>query len=101
MAAFRIAPPLSFTFHKPDGWDAWIRRCDRFLTVSGIDAKDYELLISTRVYTMGSRADDILASFALSADQAKSYADVRTRFESYFVQRRNIIYARAIFNQRS
>ena len=49
---------------------------------------------------MGPEAEDILASFGLSDDEAKDYDDVMNKFDGYFVQRKNLISERAKFNQR-
>ena len=49
---------------------------------------------------MGEDADDILYSFGLTEDERKSYNTVSTKFEAYFVKRRNPIYERAKFNMR-
>ena len=47
---------------------------------------------------MGDKADDILQSFNLSQKALKSYKTVKERFDTHFVQRRNIIFERAKFN---
>jgi predicted aspartyl protease len=49
---------------------------------------------------MGDKADDILRSFGLSADDAKKYDVVKGKFDSHFIKRRNVIYERARFYQR-
>ena len=53
------------------------------------------------VYSMGDEADDILSTFHLSAADSKKYSVVKGRFNEYFVQRRNTIFERARFNQRT
>ena len=50
---------------------------------------------------MGTEADDILHSFHLSQEDAKKYNTVKEKFEAYFVKKRNVIYERARFNQRT
>ena len=44
--------------------------------------------------------DDILRSFRLSAEDAKKYETVKTKFDEHFIKRQNVIYKRAKFNQR-
>ena len=46
----------------------------------------------------GNDAEDILHSFRLSNDDSKKY-DVKGKFVSHFVKKRNVIYERAKFNQ--
>lgn len=52
------------------------------------------------VYSMGDRGEDILSSFTLSEDDKKKYNVVLEQFEKHFIKKRNVIYARAKFNQR-
>ena len=49
---------------------------------------------------MGDAADDILKSFHLTADEQKTYTTVKEKFNTYFIQKHNVIYERAQFNQR-
>ena len=49
---------------------------------------------------MGSKSEDILATFALSADESKKYTTVKAKFDAYFVKKRNIIYEWVKFNRR-
>ena len=67
---------------------------------SGLASRDDEAQVNTLIYAMGDEADDILRSFALPEDDRKSYATVKGKFESHFVQRRNVIFERAKFNWR-
>ena len=49
---------------------------------------------------MGDKADDILQSFNLSEEDLKSYKTLKERFDTHFIQRKNIIFERAKFNCR-
>ena len=48
---------------------------------------------------MGDQAEDILLSFQLTEEEAKTYSTVVEKFQNYFVRRRNISYERSKFNQ--
>ena len=100
MATYQVTPPEPFTFTRPEEWQKWIRRFERFRKASGLEAKQQEAQVNTLIYTMGDEADDILRSFSLSEDEQKVYDTVKTRFERHFVKRRNIIFERAKFNSR-
>ena len=52
------------------------------------------------VFSMGSKAEDIIASFTLTEDERKVYDSVKRKFDSQFVRRRNAIFERAKFNYR-
>ena len=49
---------------------------------------------------MGNKADDTLQSFNLSEEDSNSYKTVKERFDTHFIQRRNVIFERAKFNSR-
>jgi hypothetical protein len=78
----------------------WIRRFERFRIASGLASRDDEAQVNTLIYAMGDEADDILRSFTLSEEDRKNYATVKAKFDSHFVQRRNVIFERAKFNRR-
>ena len=100
-AAYHVAPPESFDFRRPEDWPKWARRFERFRKASGLDSKAEEVQVNTLLYSMGDTADDVLRSFKLSEEDAKHYETVVGKFEQHFVRRRNVIYERARFNQRS
>ena len=100
MASYRIQTIENFDFAKPDEWPRWIRRFERFRQASDLVSKSEEVQVSTLVYSMGDKAEDLLQSFNLTEADTKKYLVVREKFESYFVKRRNTIYERARFNRR-
>ena len=100
MASLTITPPEQFNFSCPDDWPKWIRRFDRFREASELATKSEERQVNTLIYTMGDKADDILASFALSDEDRKKYSTVKEKFDRYFVKKRNVIFERAKFNSR-
>ncbi len=101
MATYQIPPVEPFDFSKPEEWPKWIRRFERFRVASELSGKSEESQVNTLVYSMGDKSDDILQAFNLSAEDAKNYATVKGKFEAHFVKRRNTIYERAKFNQRT
>lgn len=59
-ATFNIQPPESFDFSKPQEWDKWIRKFERFRLASNLNASSEENQVNTLIYCMGDEADDIL-----------------------------------------
>ena len=57
--------------------------------------KSEESQIDTVIYSMVDKIDDILQSFNPSEGALKSYKTVKERFNTHFVQRRNIMFERA------
>ena len=100
MASYQIATPEKFTFRQPDKWQTWIRRFERFRLASGLEEKGEESQVNALIYCMGPEADDILASFNLSADDSKIFDTVKAKFESRFIKKRNVVFERAKFNLR-
>ena len=99
-ATFQVSAPEPFTFSRPEEWQKWSRRFERFRIASGLADKSETAQVNTLIYSMGDEADDILRSFALSEEDGKKYDTVKGRFDSHFVKRRNIIFERAKFNMR-
>ena len=99
-ATFTIQPPEPFDFTKPQDWERWIRRFDRFRLASNLNATSEENQVNTLVYCMGDEAEDVLKGLTLTADERKGYTDVKAGLDAFFVPKRNVIYERAKFNQR-
>ena len=99
-ATYQVAQPEPFDFENPEDWPKWLRRFERFRQALGLTEKSDEAQVNTLIYCMGDKADDILRSFKLSADDSKKYSVVNEKFEGHFVKRRNVIFERAKFNSR-
>ena len=100
-ASYRIPAVEKFDFAKPEEWSRWIRRFERFRQTSDLTSKSEDAQISTLVYSLGDKAEDILTSFNLKDEELKKYDTVKGKFDSYFAKRRNTIYEQARFNSRT
>ncbi|XP_078495910.1 uncharacterized protein LOC144751885 [Ciona intestinalis] len=98
--AFQISPPEAFNFQRPQEWESWIGRFERYKEASGLVEASASKQVNTLMYLLGSKGDDILSSFHLTEQQAGSYAEIKGRFDNYFNVRRNVIYERSLFNRR-
>ena len=85
-------PSKGLNFSKPEGWPSWIRRFKNYRIVSKLDLEDEKRQVSSPLYAMAEKADDIIDSFRSSDEDQNSYATVRGRFEAYFVKKRNIVF---------
>ena len=54
--------------------------------------------MNSLIYAMGDKADDVMRSFCLSAEDQKQYDVVKKKFDSFLVKQ-HVIYERAWFNQ--
>lgn len=100
MATFQVSPPESFDFDKPAEWPRWLQRYERFASASGLNAKEEVQQVNTLIYCMGSKADEIMATFGLTNEQARKIKTVKGKFQNHFIVRRNVIFERAKFNAR-
>lgn len=99
-ATFTIKPPEPFDFAKPQEWEKWIRRFERFRMASNLNGSTDANQVTTLVYCMGDEADDVLRGLDLTDGQRQQYDAVRNAFDRHFVPRKNVIYERAKFNKR-
>ena len=97
---YHVSLPEPFNFSRPKEWEKWIWRFERFRKASGLEEKPEEAQVNTLIYSMGDEGDDILHSFRLTDEEKNRYSEVRARFDSHFVKRRNVIFERAKFNMR-
>lgn len=100
MASFKVSNPDQFDFSKPESWNKWIQRFERFRVASGLGEKDGTTQVNTLIYCMGSEADEIFSSFNLTNDDKKKFKVVKEKFDGYFIPKRNVIFERAKFNKR-
>ena len=100
--ATKITAPEMFDFKKPDEWEKWIGRFVRYRMACDLHKKSEEVQVNTLLYAMGDAADDVMTTFMFGdeGDRLK-YDKVKEKFDQYFLVRRNVIYERAKFNQRT
>jgi hypothetical protein len=95
----QVQPPEKFSF-KPEDWQRWIRRFERYRVASALDKASDENQVNTLIYTMGTEADDIIQSLGISEEEQKRYDVVKQKLENFFIIKRNVIFERAKFNLR-
>ena len=100
MATFQIHPLEQFTF-KPEEWEKWSRRFERFRIASGLSKESEECQVNALIYSIGDTVNDLLLSFDQSEANGKKYKPVKDKFDSHFVIKKNVIHERAKFNMRS
>ena len=96
-----LQTPAPFPFNSPDEWSKWKRRFEQYRIASGLAKEDDEHQVSTLLYCLGEEADDMLTSTNITVDSWKKFVDVLQKFNEFFKVRKNVIFERARFNQRS
>ncbi|UYV65176.1 hypothetical protein LAZ67_3003456 [Cordylochernes scorpioides] len=97
----QVAAPEGFNFGKPNEWPIWFKRFQRYRIASGLSEKSENEQVNALIYIMGDKAEEILILFNLSEAQINDYKLVVSKFQDYFIGKRNGIYERAKFNRRS
>ena len=101
MAQLRLQPPEPFDFRHPDDWTRWHRRFEQFRTASGLADEGDARQVSMLLYCMGQEADDVLMTTGITTEDRKKYDRVLEKLNGFFKVRRNLVFERAHFNQRS
>ncbi|UYV84238.1 K02A2.6-like, partial [Cordylochernes scorpioides] len=97
----QVAAPEGFNFGKPNEWPIWFKRFQRYRIASELSEKSESEQVNALIYIMGDKAEEILILFNLSEAQINDYKLVVSKFQDYFIGKRNVIYERAKFNRRS
>ena len=85
-------PPERFNFRKPGGWPRWIKSFQNYTITLKLDLEDEKRQVSSPLYAIGEKVDDIIDSFRFSDDNWNSYTTVRDKFKAYFVKKRIILF---------
>ena len=99
----KFLPPKEFSF-SPGDWASWKERFERYCRATKLDGEEDKVKIDILIYNMGEKADRIFKTFVYDTDKGEScekYDIVLSKFEQYFVPKRNVIYERSIFHART
>lgn len=75
--------PEPFTFDQPGQWLKWARRLIRYRTVSSLEKKPERVQVGTLIYSMGDKAEGILATFNLSQEDSEKFYVVKEKFDQH------------------
>ncbi|XP_018403211.1 PREDICTED: uncharacterized protein LOC108780116 [Cyphomyrmex costatus] len=87
-------------FSKPEQWSNWIKRFERYLTVSKLAAGSDKEKIDLLCYSMGERSEEILTQIMPAITTSTTFELVKNKFDSYFRPKKNVIFERFKFNSR-
>ena len=90
--------PENFSFKSHD-WSHWFSRYRRYSEVSQLSIKDDKYQISCLLYLMGEKSEELIKSLNIST--TSTYKEVVEKISNFFLPKRNIVFERAKFNQRS
>ena len=101
MAMMNLQPPGPLCFNKTEDWPKWLRRFQQYRLASGLSEKGEEYQVSTFLYCLGEKAEEILDTTRISVEKKKKYSKVVEEFDNYFKVHKNVIYGRAWFNKKT
>ena len=82
--ATKIIPPEGFDFKRPEEWEKWIRRFNRFRIASELHKKSKEIQVNSLIYAMGPSVDDVLTTFEFDEGEEAKFDVVKAKFDQYF-----------------
>nr|XP_012235931.1 PREDICTED: uncharacterized protein LOC105680077 [Linepithema humile] len=94
-----VQTPSEFNFEKPESWAMWLKRFERYVSVANLKDRAESEKIDLLLYTMGEKAEEILAQISTGSNLATLRA-VTDKFTEYFSPKKNTIFERYKFNSR-
>ncbi|XP_029163411.1 uncharacterized protein K02A2.6-like [Nylanderia fulva] len=95
-----VQPPSEFDFSRPELWPTWIKRFERYLSVSNSSKKSKKEKIDLLCYVMGEKSEEIFSQVVPDLSDATTYETVKKKFDEYFTARENVVFERFKFNSR-
>ena len=97
----KINPSDPSDFANPSKWHVWRRRFVRYASAAKLDREPGEVQFSTLLYAVGPDAESVYDSFRFAESEDEDALEtVMSKFDSYFVPKRNLLYESAVINKR-
>lgn len=93
--------PLKLDGNLSENWRKFKRNFDIFLVAGELNEKTDTIKINTLLNAIGEEAVEVFDSFNLTEVQKTQYAEVVKAFADFCEPKKNIVYERFMFNQRS
>ena len=95
----QYAAPERFDF-EPKHWQKWRSTYMTFRLLTKLAEETGAMQVASLKYCMGPKAEDIMATFSLSAEDEQNFETVLGKFDEYFQPRKNILRLRKQFSKR-
>ena len=95
-----VKAPDEMDFSKPELWIVWIKRFERYLSVTGANKKADKEKIDILCYVMGEKSEEILTQILPTLSENTKYDEVKEKFNGYFAPKKNVVFKRFKFNSR-
>ena len=100
----RLQPPgvLNLSGNLSENWRRFKQQFQIYLIATGIDQKEDKIKASTFLHVIGPEALEIFNTFTFqNQDDKEKLQPIMDKFETYCNPRKNITYARHVFNMRN
>lgn len=96
-----LQPPGELEFSRPETWPRWLKRFERYLSVSDATCRGDKKKIDMLCYLMGERAEEILSQVMPDLNATTLYEAIKIKFNGYFAPKKNVVFERFKFNSRT
>lgn len=95
-----VKPPNEFNFDKPELWSTWIKRFERYMSVSNLSQKTEKEKVDLLCYVMGEKSEEVLKQILPAMPDSTTLEQVKEEFTKYFSPKKNQVFERYKFNSR-
>jgi len=101
-ACYQINAPEPFYFssNKLEAWPKWRTWFEQFWIAFKLHLCPHDEQVNTMLYLLGESANDIYPSFQFETNTKITYNSMISKFNFYFIPRRNVIYKQVFSNSR-
>lgn len=101
METFKCPPPLKFEGNMGENFRKFKQMFEIFMMASGKQKESDEVKIAIFLNMIGEEGLDVFNNFKMSDEDKKKFNKVIDQFESYMNPKKNILYERFLFYNRS
>ncbi|XP_064462628.1 uncharacterized protein LOC135373340 [Ornithodoros turicata] len=99
--AAALLPPPPFDFSNTGEWPPWIQCFEDYIFAAGLYQAQEEVKVRTLLYCMGPKARTILVSTCKEEGVPKTFQQVKSTLDDYFIHPVNEVYESARFHRRA
>ncbi|XP_064470256.1 uncharacterized protein LOC135385008 [Ornithodoros turicata] len=99
--AAALLPPPPFDFSNTGEWPSWIQCFEDYMFAAGLYQAQEEVKVRTLLYCMGPKARTILVSTCKEEGVPKTFQQVKSTLDDYFIHPVNEVYESARFHRRA
>jgi predicted aspartyl protease len=101
-AQVSLPSPKPFDVSNPRSWQSWIKTFERYRSASGLTSRSEQAQIDSLLYCMGQESEEQYNALRVRTpnNAPPTYADVKTAFDEFYKEKKNLVYERCTFLRR-